>query len=37
VGHQAIQDGSATVDEDQFEQELAANIWEPVYERYERA
>jgi malate dehydrogenase (oxaloacetate-decarboxylating) len=36
VGNQAIQDGSATVDEDQFEQELAANIWEPVYEPYER-
>ena len=36
VGNQAIQDGSATVDQDQFEQELAANIWEPVYEPYER-
>ena len=36
VGNQAIKDGSATVDEDQFEQELAANIWEPVYEPYER-
>jgi malate dehydrogenase (oxaloacetate-decarboxylating) len=36
VGNQAIQDGSADVDEDQFEQELAGNIWEPVYEPYER-
>jgi malate dehydrogenase (oxaloacetate-decarboxylating) len=36
VGNQAIKDGSATVDEDQFEQELTANIWEPVYEPYER-
>jgi malate dehydrogenase (oxaloacetate-decarboxylating) len=36
VGNQAIKEGSATVDEDQFEQELAANIWEPVYEPYER-
>lgn len=36
VGDQAIKDGSATVDEDQFEQKLAANIWEPVYEPYER-
>jgi malate dehydrogenase (oxaloacetate-decarboxylating) len=37
VGNQAIQDGSATVNEDQFEQELAANVWEPVYQPYERA
>jgi malate dehydrogenase (oxaloacetate-decarboxylating) len=37
VGNEAIQDGSATVDKAQFEQELAANIWEPVYEPYERA
>src|SRR5579863_3628983 len=37
VGMQAIQDGLATVDEAGLEQELAANIWEPVYEPYERA
>lgn len=37
VGKQAIQDGLATVDEAQFEQELAANIWEAVYQPYERA
>ena len=37
VGNQAIQEGFATVDEAQFEQELAANVWEPVYEAYERA
>jgi malate dehydrogenase (oxaloacetate-decarboxylating) len=36
VGKQAIQDGLATVDESEFEQELAANVWEPVYELYER-
>jgi malate dehydrogenase (oxaloacetate-decarboxylating) len=35
VGMQAIQDGLAMVDETQFEQELAANVWEPVYESYE--
>jgi malate dehydrogenase (oxaloacetate-decarboxylating) len=37
VGNQAIQEGLATVDEAQFEQELAANVWEPVYQAYERA
>jgi malic enzyme len=37
VGKQAIQDGLAAVDEGQFEQELAANVWEPVYQTYERA
>jgi len=37
VGKQAIQEGNAFVDEAQFEQELAANVWEPVYEAYERA
>jgi malate dehydrogenase (oxaloacetate-decarboxylating) len=37
VGKQAIQEGHAFVDEAQFEQELAANVWEPVYEHYERA
>jgi malate dehydrogenase (oxaloacetate-decarboxylating) len=37
VGKQAIQDGLATLDEAQFEQELAANIWEAVYQSYERA
>jgi len=35
VGRQAIQDGLATVDEPAFEEELAANIWEPTYNRYE--
>jgi malate dehydrogenase (oxaloacetate-decarboxylating) len=37
VGTQAIRDGLAFVDEAQFEQELAGNVWEPVYEHYERA
>jgi malate dehydrogenase (oxaloacetate-decarboxylating) len=37
VGNQAIQEGNALVDETQFEQELAGNVWEPVYEPYERA
>jgi malate dehydrogenase (oxaloacetate-decarboxylating) len=37
VGKQAIQEGHAFVDEARFEQELAANVWEPVYEPYERA
>jgi malate dehydrogenase (oxaloacetate-decarboxylating) len=36
VGKQAIKEGLATVDETQFEKELAANVWEPVYEKYER-
>jgi malate dehydrogenase (oxaloacetate-decarboxylating) len=36
VGRQAIQDGQAQVaDEDALSRELEANIWEPVYERYE--
>jgi malate dehydrogenase (oxaloacetate-decarboxylating) len=37
VGKQAIQDGLASVNEAEFEQELAADVWEPVYEPYERA
>ncbi len=37
VGTQAIQEGNAMIDEAQFEQELARNVWEPVYEPYERA
>jgi malate dehydrogenase (oxaloacetate-decarboxylating) len=37
VGNQAIQEGNALIDEAQFEQELAGNVWEPVYEPYERA
>ncbi len=38
VGKQAIEDGEAQVaDEDGLERELRANIWEPVYERYECA
>jgi malate dehydrogenase (oxaloacetate-decarboxylating) len=37
VGNQAIQEGLALVDETQFEHELANNVWEPVYEPYERA
>jgi malate dehydrogenase (oxaloacetate-decarboxylating) len=36
VGNQAIREGLAGVDEAGFEKELAANIWEPVYEAYER-
>ncbi len=36
VGHQAIKEGLAAVDEAQFEQELTANVWEPAYEPYER-
>ena len=36
VGQQAIKEGLAPVDETQFEKELAANIWEPVYEKYQR-
>ena len=36
VGRQAIQDGLTTMDEAQLEQELAANVWEPGYEPYER-
>jgi malate dehydrogenase (oxaloacetate-decarboxylating) len=37
VGKQAIRDGLATVDEAGFEQELANNVWEPVYKTYELA
>jgi malate dehydrogenase (oxaloacetate-decarboxylating) len=37
VGHQAIKEGNALIDEAHFEQELAGNVWEPVYEPYERA
>jgi malate dehydrogenase (oxaloacetate-decarboxylating) len=37
VGRQAIKDGLAQVDEGGLEKELAANIWEPVYEPYEYA
>jgi malate dehydrogenase (oxaloacetate-decarboxylating) len=37
VGNQAIREGLAVVDETQFEHELARNVWEPVYEPYERA
>ena len=36
VGKQAIRDGLAAVDEAGFEKELAANIWVPVYQAYER-
>jgi malate dehydrogenase (oxaloacetate-decarboxylating) len=36
VGMRAIEDGLATIDEAGLDQELAANIWEPVYEPYER-
>ena len=36
VGLQAIQDGQAQVDEKALNQELEANIWEPVYVPYER-
>jgi malate dehydrogenase (oxaloacetate-decarboxylating) len=36
VGRQAIQDGLSIVDEAQLEHELRANVWEPVYEPYER-
>jgi malate dehydrogenase (oxaloacetate-decarboxylating) len=37
VGKQAIQDGLATVDAAGLEKELAANVWEPAYQDYERA
>jgi malate dehydrogenase (oxaloacetate-decarboxylating) len=37
VGKQAIQEGLAGVDETGFEAELAVNVWEPVYQDYERA
>jgi malate dehydrogenase (oxaloacetate-decarboxylating) len=36
VGKQAIQDGLTIMDDAQLERELAANVWEPVYEPYER-
>lgn len=36
VGKQAIAEGLAGVDEAGFAQELAANIWEPVYKTYIR-
>jgi hypothetical protein len=36
VGNQAIQEGSATVDEGQLQQELTTNILEAVDETYER-
>jgi len=36
VGKQAIQEGVADVDEAGFEAELAANVWDPVYQPYER-
>jgi malate dehydrogenase (oxaloacetate-decarboxylating) len=36
VGRQAIQDGLSIMDEAQLEHELRANVWEPVYEPYER-
>jgi malate dehydrogenase (oxaloacetate-decarboxylating) len=35
VGKQAIKDGLAQVDAASLEKELAASIWEPVYEPYE--
>lgn len=35
VGRQAIKDGLAQVDAAELEKELAANVWEPVYEPYE--
>jgi malate dehydrogenase (oxaloacetate-decarboxylating) len=37
VGNQAIKEGNALIEEARFEQELAGNVWEPVYEPYERA
>lgn len=36
VGKQAIQEGLSPIDEAQFERDLNANIWDPVYEDYER-
>jgi len=35
VGSQAIKEGLAQVDAAGLAKELAANIWEPVYESYE--
>jgi malate dehydrogenase (oxaloacetate-decarboxylating) len=37
VGQQAIREGLAKMNELEFEKELVANIWEPVYEKYEYA
>lgn len=37
VGRQAVKEGLAQVDAIGFEKELAANIWEPVYELCEKA
>jgi malate dehydrogenase (oxaloacetate-decarboxylating) len=37
VGEQAIQEGLTDYDGSQFEETLAANIWEPVYKPYEPA
>ena len=37
VGEQAIRDGLAGIDQGQFEETLAANVWEPVYKPYEAA
>ncbi len=37
VGRQALQDGSSELKPEQFEQELAANVWEPVYRPYQAA
>jgi malate dehydrogenase (oxaloacetate-decarboxylating) len=36
VGRQAISDGLTEIDEAGFDRELAANIWSPVYDQYER-
>ena len=36
VGKQAIEEGLSEIDEATLEQELRANIWEPVYHPYER-
>lgn len=36
VGKQALKEGLAGIDEARFAQELAANIWEPVYKNYEK-
>jgi len=37
VGQQAIKENLAEVDAADFEKELKANFWEPLYEPYERA
>jgi malate dehydrogenase (oxaloacetate-decarboxylating) len=37
VGNQAIKEGLAKIDAADFEKELDASIWDPVYEPYERA